>query len=330
AFLKEGADDEAFVAALVAMEGNEPVWLKEMIHAMASDNASVAKGLGEALALTSWPGITGMLLELSKDNDPRTGSLALEALLHRRIDPGPVLDDAIDNPGHPAFVSSLRGAGLFRKRHLINKVEHYIHADDSTVAATALKSLMRLDPGKGRWACLEMLNSPAPCARAALLLGVTGQKEDLNVLAHAFFSENRTLAREALLAAGNVGHIAAVPSLIRGLGFSDLGGVACVALQRIFCDALPVEEFLLRSGPETMGHPEEDEDEIWNPDDDLPCFDPRKVQGWWDEQKMHYFVDYRYRNGEPFKPAKPRLSSPIAFMELEAIEEAIRDWFAPS
>lgn len=316
--LAEGASDEAFVAGIVALEGGDASRLQVLEEVLAGENREAAEGVGWACSLTRWPGVSDFLMNQCEREVVPARAIALQAMINRRIDPGHHLDAALKDPATPAFLWGIRGAGVFQKRHLLPAVEQHTSTENPEVRAAALESLVMLEPEKGRLACLEALSSDGPVPAAAGLLGVVGQRQDLDAIVRAAASENRSLAREAILALGNLGYVSAVPFLIGLLKSPVDAGVASVALQRIFGDLMPE-----KSAEAKKDEADSDLMDEWHPDDDLAVYAESELSPWWEERRNRFDHEKRHRGGVLFKPEGIGPATPIGLQHYEGMERLV-------
>ena len=317
--LTKGSAGESFVAASIALESGNPSSVAELGTAMGGASGEIAEGILGACCLTSRPDVSGFLQQHLSGDSPNACVIALEALIYRRINPGPCLEQALQAPQGPLLVAGIRGVGVFRLRHHLHLVEAHACSPDPEVSETALESLLLLDPGRCRRRCREAMEAELPAAAtAAGLLGVLGHSEDLEPLVRASGSGEARLAREAILGLGNLGDVAAVPLLIESLKKPRLAGVSGIALKRIFGEALAVKD----NQPEETSDQEAEEGE-WTADDDLPRLSPDGVKTWWEKEFSRYYSGVRHRAGAELGSSGKRPDTPLGLLRYEALERAL-------
>lgn len=320
-FLAEGSTSESFVAAIVAMECDGTPGLTWIEQALESESEEKIDGIRWACRLTVWPGIGAFLQRLLVHGNAQARAVALDVLTFRGGNPEKAIDTALQQGDRSLLIAGICAAGRCRMQQHSQLIEGHVVAADPDICLTALRSLVQIDPDKGRVRCLEIVRAETSLApEAVTLLNGIGRQEDLHVLVKASKSSNHQIARSAILAIGEFGDISAVPFLIDTLNSQDLAGLAGVALKRMFGDKLPDDEeettldvidadrVSQEDGGVEHGEAEQDDyedlddvgyEEEWVIDDDLVRLSPHAIKIWWGKDEDRFSSGVRYRLGQP-------------------------------
>lgn len=312
-YLAQGGVGRAYMAAMLAFEGGDPVRLDELEAALTRASPEARQGIRWAACLTPWQVIDVYLMRLLTSHHPETRAVALDALTAHGIDPGKPLITALQSPVHEELLAALRGAGRLRDGRLQRAVEMHILSEHPDIAAATLETLVLLEPAQAGVRCRAVLNGAAACpAMAASLLGVMGKADDIEILAQASLSPDRAVARAAILALGNIGDTGAVPWLIDSLTRPKTAGVAGVALQWMFGADCPN----VLAAPEPVN--EDALEDAWHPDDDLPRLEAEAVAQWWQQHETVFPAGMRWRDARPLqKGAAGTEVMPLGLVRME-------------
>lgn len=327
--VEEGTVSQAFVAAIVAMEGEEPFRLEALEQVLERATPEIFEGVRWACCLTVWPGVAGFAKHLMGSESPQAKALAIESMTHLGIDPGQELGEALKSSTQVLLLAGLWGVGRLGARRCLQAVWDYAAMGEPMVQAAALESLAVLEPQTARRCCLDIIKAAGPCTRHAVgVLGVLGNKQDLGLLIQMMNDPNARVARAAMLAVGGLGEVSGVPALITMLEHEKLGGVAGFALGKILGDGLPDEEAVAsdvlcdseeNQDSEAEGEAEtESEEEDWEPDDDLPMLSSEAVKAWWAKEQGRFPAGVRYRFGETYQPG-PMQTAMLGFVSFDTL-----------
>ncbi len=297
---------EVFVATVLAIESEDASHLDELL-AVAEARADACRGLTSALGWVSPQALRGVVRDLLASTGWRR-AIGLQACERHAVDPGPLLDAALD-------------------------------AVDPRVRAAALRLTGRLGRPERRDRCAAMASDADPgcaheAARAAVLLGDRSRAVDVLlafasdaagslprrvqaldlVLAvvdrHAARRCLATLARESTLrravvrAVGLRGDPHDVPWLLGLLDDPAFARIAAEAVATISgCD--PAALAAPPRGPAAADHADDDEDDddsVADEDADLPWPDGGALNAWWQTHRTQFGPGQRCLVGAPLAP----------------------------
>ncbi len=319
-FLEDGDEEQRFVAASVALEIGDPDKLRVLEEAAAGSDAASLKPIQVAARMATRPHVAQYLRTSLKSASPAVRAVALDALIDRREEVREAISSGLKSESAPELSAALHGAGVYRLRKHTRAVEAHAVSEVPEAANVALESLILLDPALARRRSREAFEAQSPSAAAAArVLGIVGEVDDVELLAGGTKAENPEVQREAVLALGNLGFPAGVPSLLEILDQDGVGRTAGFAIRRILGDG-GVGEIPDRYESETG----DDDAGIWSPDSDLPQVDAGAARQRWAGNSSETPHHVRHRRGEEFRPAAPTENTATKLVGIEAFELAMK------
>ncbi|MCL2590640.1 MAG: TIGR02270 family protein [Betaproteobacteria bacterium] len=293
---------------------------------LGSLNAEALSALVSGLGWLDYATVAPVLPELMGAQVSFYRLVGIAASAIHRQDPGPLLEKLIGDPDDQVRARALRAAGELKRRDLAAQVFAHIKDDNEPcrfwVAWTS--SLLRLPNALGAL-YPYLLDVVSPFNLHALHMGLRCAKPAQQAEWFDTLCNTPGLERQAVIAAGIIGDLEAMPWLIEqmqqpalakyaGEAFSMMTGVD------IYYDDLDLKEEEEEAALEDADNeededsedddendedddgevPENDDEEMPDPDDetDLPVPDPGLIAAWWERHKHHYTIGKRYLAGE--------------------------------
>ncbi|WP_206176987.1 TIGR02270 family protein [Variovorax sp. RKNM96] len=294
-----------FVATVVALESGNAARLDELLARCAGHRGAMS-GVVSALGWVSPRRLRGMAIEFLGSGDPLRRELALAACGMHRADPGPWLDTILAEAAGHAHARAVRVAGLLGRTDLREPCLQALQAWQGWDRLHAARSALLLgDRDRSLKVLADIALAPGPCQRLAVALLFKALDVPQGRMVLQALTEDPSMVRIVIEAAGVLGDPLDVPSLIRllaepacarlaGEAFSLLTGVDLVDA-RLGGAQPPVDvQPQPRDDPEAPG----DLDIAVDEDDDLPWPDPDKVAAWWQSNGHRFPAGRRFFMGE--------------------------------
>ena len=292
---------EAFAATVLAIEGRNAPALAKLL-ALAESLASVRRGLMSAFGWVSAHSLRGITKGLLDSPGPFARMVGVAACAMHRVDPGPVLTDAVLDADAALRARALRVAGEIGRLDLLPACRNALADEESEVRFHAARAALLLGCREAAPAALQTLAlSPGPFRQAAieLLLKVVAPAQWRALL--KALSQETTQLRLLVRSIGAAGDPHYVPWLLErmvDLKLTRLAGESFSRITGLDLAALDLE----RKPPEGLElGPNDDPNDAnvaLDEDDSLPWPDPGKVAAWWNANGASFAAGSRYFMGE--------------------------------
>jgi uncharacterized protein (TIGR02270 family) len=289
---------EAFAASVLAFESGDAAKIDMVLNAGCSA-PPLERGLISALGWTEPSVAVREARKLVDSAEPETRRAGIAAMAIRRIDPGPVLEDAILSE-HPRLASrALRAGAELGRIDLLARIRQQFSGEAGDARFWAAWSAVRLGERYEKAAFEALMTAARPDgANAERAVDICCRAWSVPE-AHTFrqqLAARPETARLAAFAAGAIGDPAVIPDLIAQMEDAKLARAAGAAFSMITGADLAYEDLDRRSA-ET---PDAGDDEmISSPDDDLPLPSPEAVRHWWSLRAGRFASGARYLLGRP-------------------------------
>ncbi len=292
---------EIFTAAVLAFEGDDGRRVDEVITA-AEETPENLQALVSALGwiddrcFRRWvPGMANASADIYR-------YLAISAYSIRQIDPGEVLNAALQNSEPLNQARALRAVGELKQKNLLPELKQFDQSNDlacrfwSAWSGILLSDPSAIDKLKDFVSVESVYCEPA----IQLLLRVMDIKQS-----QLFLNElSKTADSQRLIARGTgiVGDPVVIPWLIELMTNPELARVAGESFSMITGVDIAYDD-LEGEWPEGFeaGPTEnpEDEDVAMDPDEDLAWPEPDLIRSWWQENSKYFRPGTRYLCGQP-------------------------------
>lgn len=304
--LQQGEPGAAFVAAVLAIEAADKTRIGRLVS-LAQALPAVWPGLGSALGWVSREHLLGTAKILLESKLPALFRLGITACTMHRVDPGGLLDDAIDSEDPRIRSRALEAIGrLGRSASLHAVLKATADAEEGGRRWGAWSAVMLGDRGAALEVLRDSCTRPSPhrgtAANVFLRIVDIGAAR---ALLRAMAQEEPRDLRILIQGIGIAGDAHFVPWLIEQMADLKLARVAGEAFSLITGVDLAYLD-LERRPPEgvELGPNDDPEDETvdMDPDDGLPWPDPPKIRTWWQANAHRLPAGVRYFMGEPVNP----------------------------
>jgi uncharacterized protein (TIGR02270 family) len=284
---------------VLAVESGDREYVNRVLETACS-NPTLARGLVSAMG---WLDDAMALREtrmLVSSQTPEVRRAGIAGMAIRRIDPGPALNQAIEDDNPRLTARALRAAGELGRRDLLSQISHRLNDVDEECHFWAAWSAVRL--GDRHSPAVEILRQFAEHAQPQAERAVNLAFRAIALAdAHAWamrLAEKPETARFGVIGAGVIGDPAVIPWLIAQMENPDLARVAGAAFSIITGADLAYED-LDSDGPDM--HAEESEDDFFSsdPDSELKWPNPAAVTKWWVQRSANFVPGARYLLGRP-------------------------------
>lgn len=299
--LKWQEPGELFTAAVLALESDSAARLA-MVTDVATESTAAAPGLASALAWLPYKKAQPHITALLQSEVPSLQRHGLAAAAMHRVDPGPVLQAAIDGDDPTVLPRALRAAGELGRRELLPRCRDFLESNDDQIQFWAAWAATVLGDKTAAGTLTTMATAGGPFAERACITAARvmapGQalrwQQDLADLDHH--------RRLAVMAAGACGDPQSIPWLIEVMSENELARVAGESFTLITGMDLAFHD-LDRDQPEEFeaGPTEDpaDEDVSLDADEDLAWPDPSLLFPWWESNRQQFKTGRRYLAGNP-------------------------------
>jgi uncharacterized protein (TIGR02270 family) len=224
----------------------------------------------------------------------------LEVLAYLRVDPGVRLEPLFARKEAAERARALRIARAFPGRVDLRVVERGLADPASEVRAAAMETGLVLGTKGVSAACeAELAGRGGAYATAALLSALSGDERAVAPLAAALGDDD--LAGPAAFALGFTGRVSAADALLKVM--EDDERLAPLAAEA-FCavSGLVVEKRFERDTPpwRPKSPLEQEEDEPYGPESELPKPVPETIARWWSEARPRLDPGKRWLRGQPW------------------------------
>lgn len=297
---------EVFAAAVRGIEDKDKPRL-DKLFTLANTLPEARRGLISAFGWVSAYSLRGIVAELLASKKSIRREVGIAACVMHRLDPGPMLAGAIEDPDPPLRARALRAAGEIGRRDLIHACVRRLQDEDSTAVLHAAASALLLGDRDRSLGALEGVAVRAnPCRGQALALWL--KAVDL-ACAHRLLetiAQQPANRRLLIQGVGINGDAQLIPWLIglmaddrvarlAGESFATITGLDLAYLD---LERKPPEDF--EAGP--TDDPEDPNVDM-DPDESLPWPDQARIQTWWEANRHNFRAGVRYFMGAPVSPA---------------------------
>lgn len=318
-----------FALSVCALQSRDAPLLQRLVM-LAATLPEAERGLLSALGWVSSEDLQGTVRALLGSKVPVHRAWALAACAMHRVDPGPVLTQAVQDADAGVRARAWRVAGQLGRRDLadaarlaVSKQAMPLHDEHATVVlgAGGLQADEQADKRAAAWALTLWGIGQNDLVRQALIAVQPGQawpaldvhrlatmaapmdwgRDQVRALA-AKAEASAPAKRRMMRMSGWVGDVQVVPWLVHHMAddqWARLAGEAFSLITGADLAALSLE----RKPPEGVApgpnDDPEDHDVAMDEDDGLPWPDQTKVMAWWQAQAARFAVGQRYFAGEP-------------------------------
>ncbi|MFO1126857.1 MAG: TIGR02270 family protein [Rhodospirillales bacterium] len=300
---------EVFAAGVLALESRDRARIERVLE-VAARVAETVPGFVSALGWVERAQLQGTVRDFLAADPPFLRRLGVAACAVHRVDPGAVLERAIDDPDPSLRARALKAAGELGRADLIDVLRERLRDEDATCRFWAAWSAMLAgDRGQAVIALQRtaMVASPLQFRALALaprVLSADAARDWLRTL-----SADPDQRRALITAVGAYGDPHYLPWLITQMEIPALARAAGEAFSMITGIDLAYDD-LDGEWPEGFeaGPTEnpEDEDVGLDPDEDLPWPAPHLISRWWEENSARFVAGGRYLCGRPITDAHCR------------------------
>jgi len=295
---------EYFTAMAQAIDQGEPAWMKEVMDAAEGDREAT-RGVIAAFGWSDPRDLRGLVKQLLGTRNPFGRQLGIAACAIHRVDPGPVLTEAIDAEHPGMHARALRAAGELGRADQRERIERHIEHEDDEVRFWAAWSASRFGSEPARRILALFAEAEGPRRRQALdlLLRLLPPEEGKSWLRQRL--RGKTQLRWALVGAGMQGDPFYLEPLFKQFSNEEVARVAGEAFEMItglnlFRQSLERLE-AVDTDPPSLEDDEDDEEELGE-DLGLVVPDPDKVRAWLDAHGDRFSPGERHLCGEPITP----------------------------
>jgi uncharacterized protein (TIGR02270 family) len=304
-----GADEPGpvFAAAFALLASEDGDFTGEVLAALEAGEPAQRAAIRRALGVAPVAALGPRLAALAP-RSPAVQADLLEVLAHLGIDPGLRLEPLASSPDPASQALAVRLSRLLPGRLDPFTLEQALGSPDPALRAAALEAGMATG-ARGAFAAAEatVVEKGPAFATAALLLGLSGDEKSVQELLPALSDPERS--RAAALALGFSGRISAADALLEVMRDEDLAPVGAEAFAAI--SGLGVEKRFAK--PPERWNPEaaeEEAEEEYGPEADLPKPEPDAIAAWWKEARPRLDPAQRWLRGQPW-------GAEAVFRELE-------------
>jgi uncharacterized protein (TIGR02270 family) len=253
--------------------------------------------------------VAGKLTQMASAGEPPVRAAAADVLAFHRLAAPPKLADLL-GAADPSVKRIVYGAaGRFGGPWSLDIVEKALAGDDAGLRDAALEASARLGLPRLAAVCRQAASRRPPVLEAVRFLGVLGEPQDLQILeALAAQPGGLAAARAALEGLGSMGHVRAIPVLLKAMTDAKVAHAAGAAFVRITgAEKIAADEAL----PPPPDLPE-DEADFW---DDTKPPDPTRASAWWQKEKGRFAPAGRWQSGHDV--SKTSLGETFALLPLQ-------------
>jgi uncharacterized protein (TIGR02270 family) len=304
--LERPGKGQLFTATVDAIEGRDAARLDTLLATAGALPASQS-GLLSAFGWVSANALRGITRPLLESQDPWWREVGIGACGMHGVDPGAVLDAALDDPDPRLRRRALRVAGRsirveLRERCLAARAD----ADPACAFEAARAALLLGDRRAAVDALEDMALAPGDGSEAALclVLKVVASARARTLLAK--LSKEPARRRALIKGIGAAGDAHFVPWLLGQMNDPRLARLAgesfslITGLDLAFLDLDRGRPEHVEAGPNDDA---EDDNVTMDEDEDLPWPDPQKIDAWWGANVLRFAAGTRSFIGQPPEPA---------------------------
>lgn len=288
---------EVFVSAVRTIEEKNNQWL-DHLFALVNAEERLLTGLLSAFGWVSAPSLQGIVSMLLASNDPLKQLIGIEACVMHRVDPGTMLDRAINQSDYRLRSRALRACAELGRVDLLASCERYLNDPEEECRYWAAWSSVILGNRKHAFNVLytfaQSCNSYQEQSLKLILKLLP--VPDAHVLLKNLAQETANL-RLVIQGAGIVGDPYYIPWLMKQMDVPEaarLAGESFSFITGVDFAYLDLEKDApegITSGPND--NPEES-DVLFDADEDLAWPDASKTQVWWNANKHKFINGQRY------------------------------------
>lgn len=293
---------EVFTAVVRAIEDRDVAGL-DRHFALAAAEPQAQRGLLSAFGWVSSESLRGIVRQLLSSPAPLRRKIGIAACAMHRVDPGGMLDDALDDPDGPLRARALRVVGELGRVDILGSVVGKLGDEDEGCRFwSAWSSVLLGERGAGLEALCGAWRLPEPLRTRGLRLALAalGQSRAHGLLKD--LARDGGELRSLIQGAGFAGDAQYIPWLIKQMDDPRLARLAGEAFSLVTGADL-FEPGLEGRPPEGVDfgptdNPD-DEDVSMDPDDGLPWPDPPRISAWWSANSARFPAGARYFMGAP-------------------------------
>jgi uncharacterized protein (TIGR02270 family) len=295
---------EIFGAGVIALGAGKSDRFDTVMES-ASRSYDLLRALISAHGWLPYYGIEDHVKRLLTARPPEVRRIGIAASAIHRRDPGRVLGEGIESGDKLLAARSLKAAGELGRIDLVPLIREHLRDDDETCRYEAAWSGTLLGDGRSAEVMEAIVGSMGRHWEegAAVLC-----RKMVSARFHGFFgklSENPSIFRPAVAAAGAMGDPVAIPWLLDRMALSALARPAGEAFSMITAIDMWSREFEgkipegFQSGPTDFP---EDDDVSLDQDEGLAWPDIESVRAWWVSNEGSFQKGRRYLLGRPITP----------------------------
>lgn len=298
---------EMFTAATLAFESTDPEILTTL-YALAEASPGTERGLISALGWVKPQHLKGKVSGLLASADPFWRRIGIAACAIHRVDPGQLLNTAIQDKDSALCCRAIKAAGELGRSDLEHLIAYYLKSDDSEVRFWSAWTLTLLGNRDEAPKVLQtfLLQNALYAFKAAQLVFRTGHADNNKYLLGALAGQQNSL-RLAIQGSGISGDATYIPWLIQQMETPEQARVAGEAFSLMTGIDLAYDDLDTDQPEDFYAGPTEspeDEDTTLDPDENLPWPDVNLIQQWWQQHHSRFSTSQRYLMGEPVSEAQ--------------------------
>jgi uncharacterized protein (TIGR02270 family) len=298
-----------FVAAVIALEHRDTNTIDKLL-ALAEPVPETRRALASAFGWVSAPSLRGITAPLLSSPQSAQRWLGIAACAVHRVDPGPALAAAIDQPDPTLRARALQAAGELGRRDLLDACLAHLTEPVPTCAHAAVTAAVLLGD---RTSALQALQTSAlqagPTQKTALALSLfASDPEAAQALVKKLAAQQAPL-RTLIQAAGWAGQAQVLPWLIQHMADERHARVAGEAFSFITGADLALLDLERKPPANPPGGPNddpEDDNVALDEDENLPWPEPALVQAWWQKNADRFPAGTRIFAGDALSTAHAR------------------------
>jgi uncharacterized protein (TIGR02270 family) len=302
--LADGELGEIFAAAFVAFDSGDRAQMELVTKTFEQTEGGILDGIRHAWRHISYVEIERIVRPYLAAENATIQAAAVDVLSFRRLPfDRSQLSGLLNHKDLGVVVSAINAVGRLRVRDLKEYVERALDSAAPQVRGEAMRTGLLLGSDRVLTQCRKAVKDRSEMANEAMILvGLTGQAQDAPLLVDSL--SDLALARNAVVVLGLHGNLGAIDVLLRLTADPKHSRLAGEAVSRITGLNLEQEKLVTDQPAKVSKGPanEEEEEFVEDPDEDLPCPDPEKLEAWWWKNVSRFDKKIRYRNGQPYGP----------------------------
>jgi uncharacterized protein (TIGR02270 family) len=321
----EGDDPgAAFAAAFALADSGRPEDVAAILEALEKADPILRSAIRRALGVVPRSEL-GQTLATLAPKFPALHSDLVEVLGYLRVDAALSLEPLLASNDPALQAAALRIGRVLPERLDPTAVASALTSDEAEVRSAALETALVTRVRGASSACEKAMTARgSDFGTAALLLALSGEERSVSTIASALRHDE--VRGAAAFALGFTGRVSAADALLAAMPDEKLAAVAAEGFSAI--TGLAIEkDFAIPPERWTPDKDQEEEDEPYGPEADLPKPDPEAIARWWKAERPRFDPAQRYMRGQPWSSAalvRELEEGPARRREALALDLAIR------